>query len=202
MKRTPLTRKTPLRSRPGTQGGYERPPAPPMDLGAAAAALAHQLASAAAPREYAGPVADPTKAARPTETGAFRPVVRQTIIDRDNGRCQRCGRLTDGDSWPGYSLQHRAARQMGGTSDAYKGRASNGILLCGSATTGCHGEIEADTTGMAEGTGFAVASWADPLTVPVLTYAGWRLLCDNGTSWPTDAPPLGDAHAVARRRAH
>lgn len=198
MKRTPLQRKTPLRARPGATGGYERPPAPPMDFGAAATALARQRASAEAPREFTGPVVDPVKAARPTETGAFRPVVRQTIIDRDNGRCQSCGRNADADVM-GYSMQHRAARQMGGTNEPYKGRASNGILLCGSGVTGCHGFFEAHGN-EAERLGFAVASWADPLTVPVLTYAGWRYLCDNGTAWPTIAPPGNDAHEVAKRR--
>lgn len=198
MRRTPLARKAPLRNRPTT--GTWTPPEPvPMDLDAAAAALAHQQASAEAPRRTHAPVPDPQRADRPKVTGAFPPVVRQTIIDRDHMLCQRCGRQADATAH-GYSMQHRNARGMGGTSDPRLARPSNGILLCGSGTTGCHGWVEANPEA-AERLGLAVPSWADPESVPVLTFDGWVLLANNGAAYPCTPPTNGDALTSARRLA-
>lgn len=206
-RRTPLTARTPMRRGHGLANKAPRQgdpivgaPAPGIDLKAAADALTRQRQ--APPREFTGPVPDvSTRAPKPASTG-FPPAVRQTILDRDHMRCQAfgCGRPVD--TCPvGYSLQHRDNRGMGGTSDPRVNHASNGLTLCGSGTTGCHGRVEADPV-TAERHGYAVASWADPETVPVLTYDGrWVLLSANGTAWPTTPPPGGDAHAVARRKA-
>lgn len=197
MRRTPLTRKTRLRT---SKGPLEvRLPAEPVkiDRAAAAKALQHREVSLNAPRVERGPVA-PVSRPAPKVTGAFPAVVRQTILDRDHYRCQRCGANVDA-GFLGYSLQHRIARGSGGTSDPIIARPSNGLTLCGSATTDCHGWVESHNT-EAERNGWAVASWADPTSVPVKTMDGWVLLNDRGTAWPTATPPGGDAHAVAQRR--
>lgn len=207
MRRTPLQRKTPLQSRSGLARGSglttrrREPVGPPehgsgIDLAAAAAALSY-AATNSAPAEYAGPVETSQRAPKPASTG-FSYVTRQTIIDRDHMRCQRCGMPID-TSPVGYSIQHRDNRAMGGTSDPRTNLPSNGLTLCGSGTTGCHGKAEANPE-WAERLGYAVASWADPATVPVLTFHGWVLLSPQGTAWPTKAPPNGDAHTVARRK--
>lgn len=193
-----LQRRTPLRAR---RVEHRTPPWPPverpkMDLHAARRALAHQAAAAAvepAFRPVAPPVVSP-----PQLTGAFSPRTRVLIIDRDRGRCQRCGRVVS-DSWPGYSLQHRDNRGQGGTSDPRRADADNGVLLCGSATTGCHGWAESNPAD-AERAGFAVASWADPESVPMCTFRGWVHIDRHGNVTPTDPPLGGDAHAVARRK--
>lgn len=169
-----------------------------MNPEAARHALTRQRDSLAAPRPlFEGPVADPVRP-KPGPDGSFTHLVRETILDRDHRTCMRCGAGIDGPA--GYSLQHRINRGAGGTSDPLIGRPSNGITLCGSATTGCHDWAEKHPLD-AERAGYAVASWADPTSVPVLTYAGWLLLTDSGNAWAAMQPPDGDAHSVARRRA-
>lgn len=75
-------------------------------------------------------------------TGFSKPV-EALIIARDLGNCARCGRhvvhLQRGIAW---SIHHRRSRGMGGTSIEWVNGAANGIILCGSGTTGCHGEVE------------------------------------------------------------
>ncbi|WP_323986242.1 HNH endonuclease [Microbacterium plantarum] len=65
------------------------------------------------------------------------------IVARDQGACARCGtpvsHLTRGIAW---SVHHRRARGMGGSRDAWINEPANGVVLCGSGTTGCHGDIE------------------------------------------------------------
>lgn len=131
----------------------------------------------------------------------FPDVTRVQIINRDGGRCQRCGADVTAGRWPGYSLQHRDNRAMGGTSDPAINLPGNGLVLCGSGTTGCHGRVEHYPT-EAEREGFAVASWADPTTVPVNTHTGWWLLDNDGHRTRTTPPPDGDAHAVAKKKEH
>lgn len=58
----------------------------------------------------------------------------------------------------------------------------NGLALCGSATTGCHGWVESNRT-EAETHGWAVDQNADPLLKPVDHHLhGWIYLYANG-SW-------------------
>lgn len=202
MKRgAPLQRRTPLSSRP-KEHHYERPPAPVIDLDAARRALAHRQAAEAAPAREHSPVPDPVRPPKGPD-GSFSPATRSLILARDEFTCQNpnCGRRVDTDSWPGYSLQHRVARGAGGTSDPRIADPDNGLTLCGSATTGCHGWVETDTTGEAERLGLAVPSWADPETVPVRTPRGWVRLDRHGGVWPADCPPGGDARLAAQRRA-
>jgi hypothetical protein len=67
----------------------------------------------------------------------------EKIVARDQGKCVRCGRhvahLQRGWAW---SIHHRRPRGSGGTSLAWVDQAANGIILCGSGTTGCHGWVE------------------------------------------------------------
>lgn len=99
-------------------------------------------------------------------TGPTR-VVRDLVWERDGGACAWCGMTVyRGD----HSLQHRRARGMGGTRRWDANSPANLVLVCGSATTGCHGHIEAHP-GEAARRGFRVSQHADPAEVPVL-YAG------------------------------
>lgn len=112
--------------------------------------------------------------------GAFPPKVRACIRERAGGFCERCGIRTVND----YSIQHRKARGMGGTSDVAKARPSNGAWLCGSATTGCHGWVESHPN-LAAREGFRVAQDEEPTMVPMLVRSRvWVLLDDDGGYQP------------------
>lgn len=67
--------------------------------------------------------------------GVFNPAARAAINELGHGRCIGCGR-------PDITAQHRRARGMGGTSDVAIGHPANGVPLCGSGTSGCHGWTE------------------------------------------------------------
>lgn len=97
------------------------------------------------------------------------------VRQRDSYRCVRCGK-SPADAV--LSTQHRQARGMGGTRRASVNAPSNLITLCGTGTTGCHGWVEAHPV-EARANGWAVASWDNPATTPVLTPRGWVLLDDD-----------------------
>lgn len=118
-------------------------------------------------------------------TGPSREVRRQ-VIARDLSKCQWCGRHVRTESgW--YSLQHRRARGMGGSRDAVTNQAGNLVLVCGTGTTECHGEIEGNPA-QAIARGFRIAAGATPSRVALMDWTGreW-LLQDDGTKTP--APP-------------
>jgi hypothetical protein len=70
--------------------------------------------------------------------------VRDLVILRDESICQWCGeRVTGYDITEGnYSLQHKRARGMGGSSRPETDLPGNLVLVHGSGTTLCHGHIE------------------------------------------------------------
>lgn len=115
----------------------------------------------------------------------FTAKTRELIVTRDDARCKRCGRGV----YPGsYSIHHRRARGMGGSSDPATNSAANGVVLCGSGTTGCHGWVEAhrDTSRQL---GFLVYQGHDPATVPVCDYLSrWLLLDNDGDQTEVPAP--------------
>lgn len=109
---------------------------------------------------------------------AFSNTTRHLIFDRDAGQCFRCGRLClywDDVRWvriAEYSIQHRRPRGMGGSSLSSTNSPTNGLILCGSATTpgGCHFEVESNRTQALED-GYLVAQGVDPATIPVIHHA-------------------------------
>lgn len=112
--------------------------------------------------------------------------VRALVWERDGGCCAWCGRGVDPG---GHSLQHRRARGMGGTRRADANSPANLVLVCGSATTGCHGWIESHP-GEAARRGFRLGQWADPADVPVLYGGcGWVRLGHDG-GWEALTGPL------------
>ena len=83
---------------------------------------------------------------------------RNSKIDtRDCRRCARCGCAI----WSNGSRHHRKFRSRRGGDEV-----SNGVLLCGSGTTGCHGWVH-DNPAAARAEGFAVESHEEPRMVPV-----------------------------------
>lgn len=110
-----------------------------------------------------------------TARGAFPRAVRDTIAHRDQWRCVRCGAdITIGPA----SVQHRRPRGMGGTRDPLVSAPSNGILLCGTGTTGCHGWVETHREAAHE-QGWSIPWWTNPLAVPVTYWDGRQYKLDN-----------------------
>lgn len=98
---------------------------------------------------------------------------RRRVALRAAGRCELC-RGTDS-----LTFAHRRSRgQGGGWSPA------NGLRLCGSGTTGCHGWTEHNPDAAAAGGWRLVHDDRDPAVVPVwlngLNGPGWWLLDDLG----------------------
>lgn len=67
--------------------------------------------------------------------------IRAAVLERDDRHCTRCGVSLYGRY---YSLHHRRARKAGGSKHLHT--MANLVAVCGSGTTGCHGEIESNRT--------------------------------------------------------
>lgn len=102
--------------------------------------------------------------------------IRDLVIDRDRGRCARGGE--DVERIP-FSVHHRKPRGMGGTKDPLSCDPRNLVLLCGTGTTGCHGEIESNRA-EALATGWLLTSYLE-LDVPLIARDGHQIYLDaNG----------------------
>ena len=64
---------------------------------------------------------------------SFSRATRLLIRERSDGICEWCHRL------PARQMHHRAARGMGGSSAPWVDLPSNGLDLCGTNASGCHG---------------------------------------------------------------
>lgn len=90
------------------------------------------------------------------------------VLDRDGYKCVRCGKPIEGQRGVDWSLHHRQPRGMGGAKHrAAAHTPANLLSLCGSGTTGCHGEIESRRA-EAIGNGWLVSRFSDPERVAVL----------------------------------
>lgn len=82
----------------------------------------------------------PAKAARRStrrpDTGPSEKV-RAKVKARDKGCCVVCGVTVDAD----YSIHHRRNRGPGGSKSPLINLPSNLLLVCGSGTTRCHGDL-------------------------------------------------------------
>lgn len=120
------------------------------------------------------------------DTGPDRDT-RAKVMERDDWRCANCGEPV---VWPNYSLQHRLARGSGGTSDPRINSPINLILLCGSATTLCHGKAESRDPEMRR-KGFWLEHSQRPWLEPVTHKLHGRVyLLDDGSWIPAET---GDA---------
>lgn len=102
------------------------------------------------------------------------------VLVRAGWRCDRCGRPV-GEI--GYSRQHRRARGMGGRADGSIHTPGNVVVLCGSATTGCHGFVEFGERAQGEREGWVIKGEViDPAVHPALRH-GRRLEIPTGEGW-------------------
>jgi len=119
-----------------------------------------------------------------SEMDAFREVV----LARDGTTCQCCGIDVTNKL---ASVQHRIPRGAGGS--ALVNRPSNGVLVCGSATTpgSCHQWMEAKDRLTAKAQGWLLPKNnpdIDPTQERILLFDGWHLLDDAGNRTPCAAP--------------
>lgn len=92
--------------------------------------------------------------------------VREMVLRRADGRCERCGMHCDV-----LQLHHRRPRGMGGSTDPATNTASNAVGLC----PGCHAICESKRLD-AEYMGFLVGQGHDPAAVPVFRWGQWVVL--------------------------
>ncbi len=131
-------------------------------------------------------VAKAMKRKRSASTGPDKATVN-AVRKRDGYQCVRCGGACHGRRGVDWSIQHRRARGSGGTRRPDANEPQTLILLCGSATTGCHGYVESHRD-EALANGWAVRLNDDPLTKPVQHWVhGWVYLTADGR-WTTRRP--------------
>ncbi len=111
------------------------------------------------------------------------PAIRDLVWQRDGHYCARCHRsITNQPS----SIHHRKARGMGGTTNPLSNDPRNLIRLCGTGTTGCHGQLESRRRDALEA-GWLIRTYGD-LDAPMVTLTGVRVfLFPDGTRH--DVPP-------------
>lgn len=82
---------------------------------------------------------------RRRDTGPTR-ATRALVLDRAQGCCELCGLLLhDGEQWARpHSVHHRRPRRAGGDPRPDTNSPANLLLLCGTGTTGCHGQVESN----------------------------------------------------------
>jgi hypothetical protein len=91
----------------------------------------------------------------------------ETVVARDQWSCVGCGMGIMGlERGVGWSIHHRIPRGMGGSKDPKISAPSNLVVLCGSGSTGCHGDAESYRDA-ARARGLLVWRSQDPAEVPV-----------------------------------
>lgn len=130
------------------------------------------------------------KPAKPLRLTGRDLAIRNDRIDRrDMQRCAfpDCGVII----WENGSRHHRKFKSRRGGDEV-----SNGVLLCGSGTTGCHGWAHANPEA-ARALGFAVGTDEDPRQVPIHhAIHGWVYLDDFG-GFTREEPAPVELEAVA-----
>lgn len=104
---------------------------------------------------------------------------RRIVRERCWGRCELCRAGSP------LTFAHRRNRSHGGA-----WAPSNGLALCGSGTTGCHGWTEANPTWAYQGGWRIHGDQTPPSEVPVWLnnpWPGWWLLDDQGGLISLDA---------------
>lgn len=114
--------------------------------------------------------------------------VRKVIARRSGDICELCGRRR------ATNYHHRLRAGQGG-----REHAGNGLHLCGSGTTGCHGAVHRNPQ-RSYANGWLVRSGVDPLLMPVWLMTGhgerYVQLGDSGGMHLPDLSHLASLLAV------
>lgn len=127
------------------------------------------------------------------DQAVFTPATVGLIFERAQSRCERCGKPLDRDNGRGllWSIHHREPRGMGGAKNAWwLALPSNGALLCGHGTRGCHGNVER-FRGDSLDAGWLVSKHGidRAADVPLKHFLyGWCLLTEEGGVAPCETP--------------
>lgn len=117
------------------------------------------------------------------------PEVVELVRERDRDSCAHCGREIVGRRGYDWSVQHRRPRGSGGDARPETNLPGNLVLLHGSGTTGCHGQVESRRAD-AQCKGFLIPRESiDRPELHAIEHAlhGWCYLLDDGTV-STDPP--------------
>jgi hypothetical protein len=113
--------------------------------------------------------------------------VVDAVLERGGFSCEICGQGVCGQRGVDWSVHHRVPRQAGGTRAAWVNAPPNLLVVCGSATTGCHGVLESHRAGAVAG-GWLILARQNPLYVAALiTRDRWKYLTVDGGY--ADDPP-------------
>lgn len=111
---------------------------------------------------------------------------RDLVGERDGYRCVVCGRPCPSGS--DRSIHHRRNRGTGGSRNPRINLPSNLLLVCGSGTTLCHGEITNNANrakALAAGWVVSLNAKVEPAAVPVVhALYGRVFLADDGSIEP------------------
>lgn len=112
-----------------------------------------------------------------------------TVLERDCHSCAVCGRGITGQRGVDWSIHHRRARGMGGTTAPDTNLPSNLLTVCGNGTEGCHGLIESRRPEALD-RGWLLRAGDVPSQRPVQHMLhGWVYLTDDGRI-SRAAPPV------------
>ena len=103
-------------------------------------------------------------------TGFAKPV-RDIVLERSEGRCERCSTAS-----AGMQLHHRRPRGMGGSKAADTNTAANCLALCPQ----CHFNIELSRESALH-LGYLVRQGQAPESQPVFYRGQWVFLNNDGT---------------------
>lgn len=120
---------------------------------------------------------------KPKSSKAVPRPVRQLVVARSQGHCERCGIFLTGMPGVDWSIHHRKKRSQGGPNSA-----DNLLALCGNGVQGCHGWVESNPDAAAE-EGTHVRPWLNPAIVVVDTLGRPRRLVDDGRELPVERSP-------------
>jgi hypothetical protein len=98
--------------------------------------------------------------------------IAHDVLVRDDGRCFKCGRIVMNGP---HSCHHRKLRSALGSDTP-----ENRITLCGSGTTGCHGEVH-NSPRASRADGYIVSRYREPEDIPVKHWErGFVFLTEDG----------------------
>lgn len=117
------------------------------------------------------------------------PATVNLVINRDQGRCAKCGDHIRGERGRDWSIHHRMPRGMGGSKEKWINLPGALVLLCGSGVDGCHGTLESYRIAAQEA-GFIVRHGiTKPVNVPIQhAVHGVVLLDDFGSYSQLEVP--------------